>query len=172
MDNDYLIVKPIIKNTWHIFILIICGLFFIAGITIIPQGFAQDIEQGIVNTFLTSLFAIPIVRIVLSYIRMAIAKKYAYVFSNNTDTTISFTELCKHLHRSNVEDELQKLISKGYLKNIVVDLNTQTVLLKSPKAHQAKKIYVNVQCIGCGSTETIVKGELAKCSYCKRSLMG
>ena len=103
---------------------------------------------------------------------MAIEKKYAYVFSNNTDKTISFTELCKHLHRSNVEDELQKLISKGYLKNIVVDLNTQTVLLKSPKAHQAKKIYVNVQCIGCGSTETIVKGELAKCSYCKRSLMG
>ncbi|MBQ9608496.1 MAG: hypothetical protein IJV15_03520 [Lachnospiraceae bacterium] len=170
--NNYLTTKVTVKSKLNIVILVICSLFVISGSTVIKQQFEESTSQGIISIALTVLFAIPVVKIILSYIKMNVAKKYAYVFANNTDTTITFSELRQHLHKSNVEDELQNLIMKGYIKNVVVDLNTQTILLTSEKATTAKKIYVEVTCKGCGNAITIVKGEATKCPYCDRSLLG
>ncbi|MBQ9234527.1 MAG: hypothetical protein IJ167_10920 [Lachnospiraceae bacterium] len=170
--NNYLTTKVTVKSKLNIIILIICSLLCISGITIIPQQFNEGKSEGIINVVLIIVFAIPIILIILSYIKMGIAKKYAYVFANNTDTTITFSELRQHMHKGNVEDELQRLITSGYIKNVIVNLNTQTILLTSEKANQAKKIYVEVSCPGCGNPATIVKGEATKCPYCDRPLLG
>ena len=170
--NNYLTAKVNYKKISNIVILIICILLCISGIAIIPQQFAEGKTQGIINIVLIIIFAIPILKIIHSYVQMAKAREYAFVFSNNTDTTISFSELRQHLHKSNVEDELQKLIMNGYIKNVIVDLNTQNILLTSEKANTAKKIYVSVTCPGCGNSTNLIKGEASKCPYCDRPLLG
>ena len=170
--NNYLTTKVTVKKASNVILLTIFGILFITGVAILPGQFADSTSQGIMAIVLDVIFLIPIIKICLSYVYMSKARKYAYVFSNNTDTTITFSELRQHLHESNVEDEIQKLIMKGYIKNVVVDLNTNTLLLTSEKANTAKKIYVEVTCQGCGNAATIVKGEATKCPYCDRALMG
>ncbi len=170
--NNYLTEKVNYKKISKIIILVVCLLMCIAGISIIPDQFKEGTSEGVMNIILIVAFAIPVFIIILSYIDMANARSYAFVFSNNTDTTISFSELRQHLHKSNVEDELQKLIMKGYIKNVIVDLNTQNILLTSENANSAKKIYVTVSCPGCGNSTNLVKGEASMCPYCDRPLMG
>lgn len=170
--NNYLTTKSAIKSKISIAILVFCGLMVVAGICIIPQQFKVSTKDGLMNLVLIVAFSLPIVFIVLSFMKMNTAKKYAYIFSNNTDTTITFKELSKRIHKDNVDLELQKLVSKGYLKNIIVDLETDTVLLTAENANKAKKIYIKVKCKSCGNNATIVKGEKTKCPFCHRILMG
>lgn len=170
--NNYLTAKVTVNSAANVIKLIVFGILFTAGVSVMPSQFKDSTLQGVVAVILTILLALPIVKVIFIYYYMSLAKKYAYVFANNTDTTITFSELRDHLNRSNVEDELQKLITKKYIKNVIVEMNTQTVVLTSENAMQANKIYVEVTCPGCGNAITIVKGEAAKCPYCDRALLG
>ena len=56
--------------------------------------------------------------------------------------------------------KLEKMIAKGYIRNIQIDREENCILITAPNRRVNEKIYITVTCPSCGAMNQIIKGLL------------
>ena len=69
-----------------------------------------------------------------------------------------------------IETPLEKMIAKGYIRNIQIDREENYILITAPNRRVNEKIYITVTCPSCGAKNQIIKGRLCNCEYCGQRL--
>ena len=66
--------------------------------------------------------------------------------------------------------KLEKMIAKGYIRNIQIDREENYILITAPNRRVNEKIYITVTCPSCGAKNQVIKGRLSNCEYCGQRL--
>ena len=92
-------------------------------------------------------------------------KKLQIILSPVSDTPISVISREWRLSSEKTEKQLKKMIQKGHLKSVRLDMQEhQVVPLYKPIVKAP--VMVEVECENCGAANTMEKGQTGRCVYC------
>ena len=90
-------------------------------------------------------------------------------FESYAQSTLSFEKFETEMGKDAVR-KLEKMIAKGYIRNIQIDREENYILITAPNRRVNEKIYITVTCPSCGAKNQIIKGRLCNCEYCGQRL--
>ena len=93
------------------------------------------------------------------------AREIACWFESYAQTTLSFEKFETEMGKDAVR-RLEKMIAKGYIRNIQIDREENYILITAPNRRVNEKIYITVTCPSCGAKNQIIKGRLCNCDNC------
>ena len=97
------------------------------------------------------------------------AREIACWFESYAQSTLSFEKFETEMGKDAVR-KLEKMIAKGYIRNIQIDREENYILITAPNRRVNEKIYITVTCPSCGAKNQIIKGRLCNCEYCGQRL--
>ena len=97
------------------------------------------------------------------------AREIACWFESYAQSTLSFEKFETEMGKDAVR-KLEKMIAKGYIRNIQIDREENYILITAPNRRVNEKIYITVTCPSCGAKNQIIKGRLCNCEYCEQRL--
>ncbi|MDL2310752.1 hypothetical protein LJC13_02095 [Peptostreptococcaceae bacterium OttesenSCG-928-C18] len=134
------------------------------------------------TSFMNWMLVIGVITIIFSIRKKRICKigmKYAPILYRPGVYDISKLSSNVGVPESQVKDELQKLIGKGYLLNSHIDMKMNTLVMKdnldSEKTKDntvIKNVTVEVFCKSCGGVNEVLKGKSGECEYCGSKIKG
>ena len=107
--------------------------------------------------------------IILGLLFLYPTREIACWFESYAQSTLSFEKFETEMGKDAVR-KLEKMIAKGYIRNIQIDREENYILITAPNRRVNEKIYITVTCPSCGAKNQIIKGRLCNCEYCGQRL--
>ncbi|MBR2742948.1 MAG: hypothetical protein IKD89_05085 [Clostridia bacterium] len=170
--DDYITAKTKGHMRWAIPIILLCVIFFIAGLSVTRDYIAEgnpDVPFAIVMDILMFL---PIFFIGLIIVRKAAALRYGYALADASEPFIEFSNLDEALHTTRAAAKLKGLSRRGYIRNVEFEDEAQRLILPLNQEHTLEHMMnpINIICPGCGASLQKMPGENVQCDYCGREL--
>ena len=163
--NEFLTEKAQKKRIWEIPVAVVCILFAAAGISVL----CGDIQSGngfrdfAIDIVMTLLFMWPVFRIVSVHHLKREANRFASCFQNGTEQEIPFSRLDQYMNRRSSIRILKKLVEKGFLQHIRLDLKNGAVVLEK---EGETLLFADRKCPGCGAALPAALGHTVRCEFC------
>ncbi len=168
--NDFLTTKSRGRMPRDIPILATSGIFVYASLSILFERLAQGDGFLSVYLVLAALFAWPAVAVFNRWAWGRKARKIAQVLASAAENHLPMDTLRRLAPLPNFDKKLRHLIAKGYLQNVRLDMETDTMLF-TPASREAQKARaVPIKCPNCGAPTSVRQGRLSKCPYCSSPL--
>lgn len=171
--NSYLTAKNKRGNAGNIAILL--GMGFLTGIcaSVALDFFLNGNNgTGMAGLVLTALSLWPVLCALKRILRKRWARQFANCFMGLYDERLTFSKLQSLLPMRNLVQKLQRLIEKGYLQNVRLDLAANGVVLSAPNRHVEENRYIEMECPSCGAKNTVLRGRIGRCAFCDQPLLG
>ena len=151
----------------------LCGIAAFMSLAAFAAGYEFISEKSwnmmVIEWVIGLLLLYPTFREIQKGILSGQAGKVAQWFSAYAESTITFSKLETEMKPGAVKN-IQRLLSKGYLKNRQIDKERSFITITAPN-HQVKKhTYITVICPCCGGKNQIIQGRLTNCEYCGQPL--
>ena len=152
---------------------VLCGfcILFTLGAIGAAEKYIGEGRWGMAATeiILGLLFLYPTFREIQKALKKKKAREIACWFESYAQSTLSFEKFETEMGKDAVR-KLEKMIAKGYIRNIQIDREEKYILITAPNRRVNEKIYITVTCPSCGAKNQIIKGRLCNCEYCGQRL--
>ena len=152
---------------------VLCGfcILFTLGAIGAAEKYIGEGRWGMAATeiILGLLFLYPTFREIQKALKKKKAREIACWFESYAQSTLSFEKFETEMGKDAVR-KLEKMIAKGYIRNIQIDREENYILITAPNRRVNEKIYITVTCPSCGAKNQIIKGRLCNCEYCGQRL--
>ena len=152
---------------------VLCGfcILFTLGAIGAAEKYIGEGRWGMAATeiILGLLFLYPTFREIQKALKKKKAREIACWFESYAQSTLSFEKFETEMGKDAVR-KLEKMIAKGYIRNIQIDREENYILITAPNRRVNEKIYITVTCPSCGAKNQIIKGRLCNCEYCEQRL--
>jgi len=99
-------------------------------------------------------------------------KKYIQIVATNGITNIDEIAKAHGAPRQTIEQDLQKMIDKGYFAAYIDKSTRELVFANDSPIQIPEKEYIAIHCPRCGAPNRIPVGGTVQCEYCKSWLKG
>ena len=152
---------------------VLCGfcILFTLGAIGAAEKYIGERRWGMAATeiILGLLFLYPTFREIQKALKKKKAREIACWFESYAQSTLSFEKFETEMGKDAVR-KLEKMIAKGYIRNIQIDREENYILITAPNRRVNEMIYITVTCPSCGAKNQIIKGRLCNCEYCGQRL--
>ena len=152
---------------------VLCGfcILFTLGAIGAAEKYIGEGRWGMAATeiILGLLFLYPTFREIQKALKKKKAREIACWFESYAQSTLSFEKFETEMGKDAVR-KLEKMIAKGYIRNIQIDREENYILITAPNRRVNEKIYITVTWPSCGAKNQIIKGRLCNCEYCGQRL--
>ena len=160
--NPYLSAKAVAKKKTDIPVVLVCAIFAAATVSATITMFSQGKTlSGVMGIFLFAARITPVFRILRHAYRRACAHRIAGALLPLTAESLTFDRLETVLSSGKALEQLQSLISKGYMQKLRIDSENRTVGLYMPEGALVQWV-----CPGCGAKNLARWGGPMRCRYC------
>ena len=171
--NDFLTEKnkkTVVLGKLKWVLCVFCILFTLGAIGA-SEKYIGEGRWGMAATeiILGLLFLYPTFREIQKALKKKKAREIACWFESYAQSTLSFEKFETEMGKDAVR-KLEKMIAKGYIRNIQIDREENYILITAPNRRVNEKSYITVTCPSCGAKNQIIKGRLCNCEYCGRRL--
>ncbi len=145
----------------------------LGALMLIPMG---DLSEYVSTFFYGLIFLVPGIILIISgaNLKKKCDKYNAYLNFINLNKDLSLEKIAYATSNSieNVAEDLQTMVSEGYIANAYVDMQNRCLVIKTnapitiankhitpPKQH-------TVSCPSCGANNTLTEGQVCECEYC------
>ena len=162
--NPYSTQEAAQRKKCDIIILLICGLFAAADVSAVINLFSDGKAlAAVIGIIFLAALIMPIVRTLVHAFRAASAKRIAEALAPLTVEALTFEQFQSAVSSGNALKQLKSLIGKGYLQNLQINPETQTITLYSPE-----NAFIQWVCPNCGAKNRERKGGALRCKYCEQ----
>ena len=134
---------------------VLCGfcILFTLGAIGAAEKYIGEGRWGMAATeiILGLLFLYPTFREIQKALKKKKAREIACWFESYAQSTLSFEKFETEMGKDAVR-KLEKMIAKGYIRNIQIDREENCILITAPNRRVNEKIYITVTCPSCGAT--------------------
>ena len=152
---------------------VLCGfcILFTLGAIGAAEKYIGEGRWGMAATeiILGLLFLYPTFREIQKALKKKKAREIACWFESYAQSTLSFEKFETEMGKDAVR-KFEKMIAKGYIRNIQIDREENYILITAPNRRVNEKIYITVTCSSCGAKNQVIKGRLSNCEYCGQRL--
>ena len=136
----------------------VCALFLIGTIGLLIDGESAAYAGAIVFV----ITFVPCAKIIANIMQRSQAQTYAKCFENHGSHMISTNELSSLTGKRNSLEQVRKLLMKGYLQGISIDIESGTIALREATVGEKSS---PVKCPFCGAS--LQKNHAQSCcAYC------
>lgn len=133
------------------------------------------LNENILSTFLCVLMALPFILAIYRSITRTRLSKHAEEVEirllSIMDNEISFERYSKLMGESDAVEELKTLLKKGYIQNVVVVYEKNTIDLLNVSSRMVNQQLQTVYCPECGAKNIVQPGRLNHCEFCGTELI-
>ena len=162
--NPYLTKKAMQKKPLALPVAAVCGLFALGAAAMTFDLFSEgQTLYGVMALLSLATLLEPIVHIFIRFRRSLCAQHIAESLLLLTAESLTFDQLQNALFSCKAPQQMEFLISKGYLQNLKIDSAARTVTLYTPKGSFAQRI------CPCCSGRTVCEGAaVLRCKHCNQ----
>ena len=168
-SNPYLAPKAKRRMPWAIPVILVCALFFCAGLSVTRDYIDSQHPDIPIAIVIDALFLVPIALILLKQIRNSAAARFADKLESMGEYSVELSNLDGIMQVTNAASKLKGYVRRGLIENVVFDYEAGLLILPlNSSDNTSAPEPITIECPGCGATLHALRGVKTKCEYCGR----